>query len=351
MNSLVRTGLIAASVSVLALSAHAEITLIANEPGPNRGVRAKAVEYIGQQINERTGGEIRIEQNWGGALFKINAALESMSTGVADIGLIIGAYAQSEFPELAIGDLPVATADPWVMMMAMNELFHTNPRIQERLDELNLVYVAPFGTSQGILGCQDKAIKSADDFKGVKMRYAGAYGEIYSNLDANMVDMSIYDAFQGMETGLLECTLTYPYFAVATKLDDMLDSITPMNFNGSTSLGTFINKLTFETLTPEQQKVVTSLDLDVINFYSEQMFAADANAWAVMRDQKGIPVYELSPEDYARMDKAAEPMITRWKADASAKGFDADALLGEFRTLIDKYNAVVKSEGYPWDRS
>ena len=350
MSKFALTAILAGTLALSAAAAQAEIKLIANEPGPNRGVRAKAVEYIAEQIGERTGGAVTVEQNWGGALFKANTALTSITNGVADLGLIIGSYHQSEFPELAMGDLPFENADPWVMMMAMADMFTNNAQIQSRLEELNLVYVAPFATSQGMLGCKGPSIQKVEDFKGVKTRYAGAFGEIFSNLGGNMVDMSIYEAFQGMETGLLECTLNYPYFAVATKMDDLLTSITKMNFSGSSSLGTFMNKDTFDSLSAEQQAAVKGLRDDVVNFYSERLFVADDKAWVTMIEEKKIPVYELSAEDYAKMDEAAKPMMDKWKANATDKGFDADALLAEMQATIAKYNEIKATQGYPWTR-
>lgn len=339
------------SMAVLAAGAQAQTVLIANEPGPNRGVRAEAVEFIGQQFAERSGGSLRVDQNWGGAVFKINAALTSISTGVADLGLIIGAYAESEFPELAMGDLPFRDTDPWVMMMAMNDMFKSNAQIQQRLDDLSLVYIAPFATSQGMLGCKGKDVRSAADIRGTKTRYAGSFGDIFSNLGGNMIDMSIYEAAQGIETGLLECTLTYPYFAVATKLDDMLDSITPMSFNGSSSLATFMNKFTFDSLSPEEQEIVTGMSVEVIDFYSERLFDADEKAWVTMREEKNIPIHELGPDDYEAFDAAAQPMIDRWKANATANGYDAAALLAELEAKIAEYTAIKETQGYPWERN
>ena len=36
----------AATASTIALAAHAQTTLISNDPGPNRGVRAAAVNHL-----------------------------------------------------------------------------------------------------------------------------------------------------------------------------------------------------------------------------------------------------------------------------------------------------------------
>lgn len=347
--------IIAAVVSAIAFAsapASAEVRLIANEPGPNKGVRAKSVEYFADLIEERSNGDLVIDQNWGGALFKAPAALPSISAGISDIGLIIGAYAPSEFPALALGDLPMAGTDAWISMQAMNELFSTNEQIQARLDDMGIVYLGPYATSQAQMGCRGEGMTSVESIKGTKMRYAGAVlGEMFSNLGGNMVDISIYKAFQGMETGLIDCTITYAYFAVATKLDELIDSLTPMEFSNAASLGTFMNKYSYDSLSPEHQEIIQGVRLDVINYYSENILLADVAAMEKMTSgDDPIIVHQLSAEDIAMMQEAAIPVFAKWKSNAEAKGYDADALLEEYKGLLLKWTEVRDTQGYPWTR-
>jgi TRAP-type transport system periplasmic protein len=352
MNTRILAAVTAASISVLANTAHAETKLIANEPGPNRGVRADAVNYIAQQIKERTNGEVTVEQNWGGALFKTDNALQSISVGVADMGVVIGAYAASEFPELQMAGLLLnKPGHPWVMMQAVYELFTTSERIQERLDELNLVYLAPFSLSPAILACRGKGIRSIEDIKGTKIAHTGSSGDVFAALGGNMVHMPIYDVYQGMGTGLIDCSVTYAYFAVASKLSEEIDTMTELRYSTVTSLGTVINKDTFERLTPEQQEKILSVGPDVINYYREKLEKADEEAIETLSTgDSAVDFVALSDADYDEMGKAGAPMFDKWKADADAVGTDGDALLNELYRLIDKWTKVMEDEGLPWKR-
>ena len=342
----------AASVSVLAMAAHAETTLIANEPGPNRGVRAEAVNYIADQIAERTNGEVKVEQNWGGALFKTDAALQSISVGVADMGVLIGAYVASEFPEIQMAGLLLnKPGHPWVMMQAVYELFTTNERIQQRLDEMNLVYLAPFSLSPAILACRGDGIRSIEDIKGAKIAHTGSSGDVLAALGGNMVSMPIYDVYQSMETGLVDCSVTYAYYAVASKLNEEIDTMTELRYSTITSLGTVINKDTFERLTPEQQEAILGIGPDMMNFYGEKLEQADAKALEVLSSgDDAVDFVKLSDADYDAMDVAGAPMFDNWHADAAAVGTDGEALLAELYALMDKWTAVMETEGLPWNR-
>jgi TRAP-type transport system periplasmic protein len=352
MIHLTRNFLAAATVSVLALAASAETTLIANEPGPNRGVRAKAVTFIGEQIEERTGGEVKVEQNWGGALFKTNAALQSIGLGVADMGVIIGAYSASEFPELQMAGLQLKPAHPWVMMQAMYELFTTNEALQARLDEMNLVYISTYSLTPGILACSGDGIRTLADTAGKKIAHTGSSTDIFGELGGNLVSMPIYEVYQGMETGLVECSVSYAYYTVASKLNELIDTVTDMHFSSLASLGTFINKDTFEALSPEHQEIIKQVGRDTIDFYGENLAAADIKAMETLTTgEDAVEIVELPDADYARISELFQPSIDNWKSDAAGVGTDGDALMAELFMLIDKWTAVMEAEGLPWERS
>ncbi|WP_372026131.1 C4-dicarboxylate TRAP transporter substrate-binding protein [Tistrella mobilis] len=343
--------LAAACTLAAALPAAAETRLIHAEPGPNRGVRAEATEWWIGEAARRSGGELAFDIHWGGALFGANAALTSISNGVADSGLIVGSYLESEFPELYMGDLPLSERDPWVTMHAMNEILSSHPAVQTALADKNLAYLGIYATSPLQIGCRNDALTTVDDVKGMKMRYGGVYGPVFSALGGNMVEMSIYDTFQGMETGLIDCTPTYAYFAVATKLDEMLDSLTPIKLSPASSVATFMNRDVFEDLSPEHRKVLEGLRAEVIDHFAERLSKADADAIKKMTTrEKPVVIYDLSAEDDARILEAAQPVITQWKASATAKGFDAEALLAEYKRLLDKWAKIRDTQGYPWER-
>lgn len=347
-----KAAVMAATISSFGLAAAAETKLIANEPGPNRGVRSLAVNYIAEQIKERTKGELVVEQNWGGALFKTSAALESLGVGVADMGVVIGAYSASEFPELQMAGLQLKPAHPWVMMQAMYELFETNEHIKKRLDEMNIVYIGSFSLTPGLVACSGKGIRSLDDVPGKKFAHTGSTTDIFGELGGNLVAMPIYEVYQGMETGLVECSVTYAYYAVASKLNELVDTITDMKFSSLASLATVMNKDTFESLTPEQQKIIKEIGRDTMDFYGQKLAGADAKAMkALTTGDKKAEIVTLTDEEMARISSLVAPSIEKWKKDVAAVGGDGDALMADLFRLIDKWTAVMEKEGLPWERS
>ena len=351
MNRFLKTAALTAVTSVFALGVQAETMLISNDPGPNRGVRADAVNQLSAMIHEASGGSLIVENNWGGALFPTTAALDSMTNGVADLGLIVGPYIQSELPELALGGIPMIKASPWVMMSAMHELFTTNETIMTRLDERNLVFINFYALPTALLGCNTGQIRSVGDVDGVKISRTNSTSDLFQPLGGNMVNMPIYEVYQGMQTGLIDCTVTYGYFAAATQLDELLTSITPIELSSSIVLATVMNKDSFESLSADDQAAVLAAGAAMPDFYGEHLGRAEAAAIEAMTTESGVELRAFDEADYTAFDEAARPIVDTWLADAEATGLDGEAIMDEMISLIEKWNAIEASEGVPWERS
>ncbi|WP_293746598.1 hypothetical protein [uncultured Paraglaciecola sp.] len=58
--------LILTLITLSACSAFAETVLTYGEPGPNRGARAGATKWFAEQVEKRSGGDLKIKIMWGG---------------------------------------------------------------------------------------------------------------------------------------------------------------------------------------------------------------------------------------------------------------------------------------------
>ncbi|MBO9465184.1 C4-dicarboxylate TRAP transporter substrate-binding protein [Tropicibacter sp. R15_0] len=339
-----------AAVTTLAAGAvSAETVLIHGEAGPNRGARAKAIQWFADKVSERSEGDMRIDVQWGGALFKANAALQSIHDGVADMGTVISVYYPQEFASYGIADLPLDNPDAWVGMRATDELFRTNAAVKAILDDKNLVYIGTFTTSQVNIGCKGAAIRTADDIDGLKVRGVGAYGKVFGEMGANMVRMSIYDAYQGLDSGLIDCSQGYSYAVSALKQAEVMDSYTLLNWGQVGGVGTFMNKDAFEALSADQQELLLSTGSDMVDYFGQILTGANAKAIEDMKAQ-GLEVIELPEAERAKLIERGQPYVDAWIETAGKAGLDGAATLEVYRGLLAKYTAERDEKGYPWDR-
>lgn len=341
---------IATALCLSAATVSAETTLILGEAGPNRGARAEALQYFVDQVTERTGGEVKIDVQWGGALFKANAAAKSIADGVADLGTIIAVYFPQEMVGYGIADLPLLNADAWVGMRATDELMRNSDAIAETLAAQNLVYLGTFTTSAVNIACKDAAIRSVDDISGLKVRGVGAYGDTFRDFGANMVAMPIYDAYQGLDTGLLDCSQGYSYAVAALKQQEVMTSYTLLDWGQVGALGIFMNKDAYDALDADTQAALKDAGLAMADKLGELITADNEAAIQTMKDV-GVEVIELPAEERDKLVEKGAAYVDEWVERANAAGLDGAALLEEYRALLKKYAEERDSQGYPWMRS
>ncbi|UWR21954.1 C4-dicarboxylate TRAP transporter substrate-binding protein [Sulfitobacter sp. S190] len=339
---------LAAAMTLAAAAAQAETTLIHGEAGPNRGARAAALQWFADEVSERSGGDIKIDIQWGGALFKAKAAMQSIADGVADMGSVIAVYYPQDMAAYGIADLPLNNPDAWVGMRATDELMRSSEAIQNNLADRDLRYIGTWTTSQVNIGCKDTAIRSAADIDGKKVRGVGAYGKVFGEQGANMVSMSIYDAYQGLDTGLIDCSQGYSYAVAALKQAEVMSSYTLLDWGQVGGLGIFMNLDTYEGLTDEQRAVINDTGKDMADEFGRLITSANEAAIASMKEQ-GVEIIELPEEERAKLVAGGEKFLDQWVETASDSGLDGAALLEEYRGLIQKWTEERDTNGYPWD--
>ncbi|MDF2368476.1 C4-dicarboxylate TRAP transporter substrate-binding protein [Sneathiella sp.] len=350
IKTLVCAGLLAASI---VLPANATRVLTWTDGSPNRGTRAEAAQWFADELEKRTNGELKIEFHWGGALLKPKAAVKGIGAGAADMGLVLGVYNPKLHQAYILGDLPTPYSDPWVSTRAIYDLVHQNKDLQAEFADLNLQYITNVTSTEIQLICKDKPVKTLDDVKGLKIRGIGVYGKIFSDFGAANVAMPVYESYQAIDTGLVNCTQIYGYAIPAFKLQEIAKEITKLDWGALLGLAYVMNKDTYDSLTPEQQKIINDLGVESIDYYVKKMLLDNdilINNPTSEIDGTKVNIYELSDADKARLLEATSKYLEDWRKGANESGVDAAALQTQFLDLLKKYDDERKAKDYPWNR-
>ena len=344
--------LIAAGIATLLLCcgfASAEVTLIAGEAGPNRGARAATLQAFADDVEALSDGELKIDIRWGGTLFKSQVAVQSIGDGVADLGTVIGVYFPQELFVYGIADLPLENPDAWVGMRATDELMRTSEVMQQRIADENLIYIGAFTTSAVNIACKDNAIRTLDDIKGLKVRGVGAYGKTFKELGANMVSMSIYDAYQALDSGLLDCSQAYSSAIAALKQQEVMSSYTLLDWGQVGAFGLFMNKKVYDSLSGDLQAVIEKAGMSMADTLGELLELENANALEIMKSAR-VEIIDLPDEQRDILVKQGVTYISDWITRANRSGVDGYTLLKQYQALIAKYKKERDTLGYPWAR-
>ncbi len=319
------------------------------EFGPNRGTRAAAINWLDQQLRERSNNELGLNIIWGGALLGAKTAAQGIADGVADMGSIVPVYAPGKLISYEVADVP-QFADEWVGMRAVHSLMTTNEAALAEWNAANMMYFTNYTTGPTQL-LSKEPVKTTADLNGKTFRATGAFVAALQSAGASTVSVGQPKVYEALSNGTVDGSTTYYYVAKAYKHYELIDYITELNMGQVLAFGIAMNKATFESLTSSQQDIVKQLGSDFIDYMAEKMH--DSRQSVKTELQAGIDGHKvqiLEPEGSLRNElvAVAEKDAMSWLEKAKGKGMDGDALLASYRSLIDKYSAERDSKGYPW---
>lgn len=335
--------------------AAAEMSFRYAEATPNRGSRAEALQFFADQLKERSGGDMALDIHWGGALLKYSAILGGVSSGTADMGTVLAAYAPQKMRALSVGDIPVPEADPWVGMRAMYELMTTNQQLQQAFSENDVVYITNYTTTPMQFECTEGVrLESLEDFKGERVRASAIYAKILDEVGANLVNFTYSEVYQALDTGLVNCSGGYLYAMKAFKTPEVTSSVALMNWGQISGFAMVMNKWAWDDLSADQQKMVRQVGSDMIDFYAQDVI--NESQEVIEKLPTGalgnkVEVIRWSDEERAKLFEQSDKHIRAWVEDMNKAGLDGQAIWDEYQGLLDKYQSRLNEQGYPWKNS
>jgi TRAP-type mannitol/chloroaromatic compound transport system substrate-binding protein len=171
----------------------------AGEPG-YESVRVSFVEALERMSD----GRIKIQMHPVGALFPVQEGLEAVGTGVVEIAMMTGGYFTGKLG-------PIATLEsglPGAERTAMERyaFFYVKGFLEiarEAYAKHNVYYLAPHLSPQWDLIAK-KPIKSAADFKGLKIRAFGIEAKWFESMGASPVMLGGGELHTALSTGVVD---------------------------------------------------------------------------------------------------------------------------------------------------
>jgi TRAP-type mannitol/chloroaromatic compound transport system substrate-binding protein len=229
--------------------------------------------YLAKTIEEMTGGRIRIKVYGANELVPAFEAFDAVSRGTVEMGHGAPYYwkGKSEtaqfFSAIPFG-MTAQEVNGWLYYGGGLALW------EELYDRFNLVPMATGNTGVQMAGWFRKDINSVDDLQGLKMRIPGLGGEVLSRAGGTPVSMPGGEIFTSLQSGAIDATEWIgPYNDLAFGLYKAAKNYYYPGWHepGST-LETFVNKQTFESLPKDLQAIVKhackDASMDMISEFS-----------------------------------------------------------------------------------
>lgn len=264
-----------------------------------------AAERFAKTIAEATGGRLTIKVFAAGELVPAFEAFDAVQRGTADCMHSTPYYWQNKSKILS-----VYTTVPFGMTNYETVAWLRYGGGQELWDEA----YAQFGlkgfhagsTSVQMAGWFNKEIKSAADFKGLKMRIPGLGGEALRKLGATIVNLPVGEIFGALQSGAIDATeWVGPWQDLAAGFYKVTKNYYWPGLHEPATLNEItVNKAKFASLPKDVQQIFAWACGDEHSQLTAENDANNAGALEVLIKQHGVQLKKL-PEDFIKAYGAA----------------------------------------------
>lgn len=287
-----------------------------NEDHPvNTGMKAMQV-----CLDEKTGGMMKMQGFWGGALGGDLQATQALRSGLQEAVVTSSSPLVGMLPALGVFDLPFLFRNTDEAYAVMDGPFGAS--ITEKLDAIGLVNLGYWENGFRNMSNSQHPITKWEDFSGMKVRVMqnNIFLDTFSNFGANATPMSFGEVFSALETKAIDAqenpyvTIdTSKFYEVQSYLSETKHAYTPFLF--------LFSKAIFNTYSPEEQQALR--DCTIVGRDVERQAIQDLNKQSLEKmEAAGLKFNTISPEDHEEMLAKSQVVYEKHKAEIGAEVVD-----------------------------
>ncbi len=291
------------------------------------------------KVEKDSGGKIKFEaypaMQLGGTPVQL---YDQVRDGVVDVVWTLPGNTAGRFPRIEVFELPFMMNNAEATSKAYWE--YTQTFAADEFKDVQVLALQVHGP--GVIHTSDKAVKSVDDMKGLKMRApTRQVTKLVGALGATPVGMplpSIPDALsKGTITGCVIPWEVVPSVKVheLTKFSAEFDPA-----GGALYTTTFVmamNKAKYNSLPPDLKKVIdANSGLETSGWLGKTQQAGDAAGRKAASD-RGNSIFTVSPDEAQNFRRKSRAIEVEWIEDMNKRGFEGRKLVDGARALIEKY--------------
>lgn len=296
-----------------------------NFPGLGTGAN-----QLAQYITSATGGKLEVEVFGGGEIVPPFETMDAVASGTIEMGHGAPYYWKGKVPAAQfIASIPFGLnaqeQNAWVQFGGGQEL---GDKVYK---ELGCKFFASGNTGVQAGGWFNKEINSIEDYKGLKMRIPGLGGEVVKAAGGNVVNLPGGEIPPALQSGAIDATeWVGPYNDLAFGLYKSAKFYYyPGWHEPATLLDNFINMQAWESLSSEEQAIITTANAFANQYVLNEFVANNNAALNTLTGEHGVILKKFPDEVLNALGELSGQVI----GDLAA----ADALSGEVMDSIVKF--------------
>lgn len=297
---------------------------------PPTHIQCQTAEAWAKEVEERTGGRVKINVYAGGTLTAAPQVYEGVVTGISDIGMSCFAYTPGRFPLLEGLDLPLGYPNGRIATRAATDM--ARKYAPAEIADTQLLYVHAHGP--GILASK-KPVQKLEDMAGLKVRGTGLSAKIIASLGGVAVGMSQPETYEALQKGVVDATFCPVETLKGWKQGEVISHVTDSSCIGyTTAMFVVMNKAKWDSLPTDIQEIIMAVSEEWVENHGAAWDEADEEGLAFIT-QLNREVISLAEEEQARWTAAVQPILDEYVAGCESKGLPGAELLKDLQTFIE----------------
>jgi TRAP-type C4-dicarboxylate transport system substrate-binding protein len=295
----------------------------------------RANGWILQEVEKRSQGRIKFEYYYSGSLLPAKDTVAGLKTGVADLGIVSGAYEPGKLPLMTVTSLPMTGTRFFSSAMAISDLMEL-PEFKAELDRYNIRFVSFWqNSSYGLWSI--KPIRNLADMKGKKIRAVGEQATFIKDLGGVPVSMVVTETYNALQRGTVDGTLANPIFAFDYKFNEVCPYYYSMMF-GNVGYILAMNKDSWKKIPPDLQKMFSDLREEAAKIGHEIYETAGWKNIEEAQAKGTITIFKPSKEDLAAARNVAKNTVWKdWVEKMNKKGLPGQKIFDAYLQDLDKW--------------
>lgn len=290
-----------------------------------------------EKITEATDGRVKFTNYFDSTLLDANAEITQLKAGVADIGNV-HKYASDGFTmfEKWKGFTMGTPVDGQIEMT--KQLIEEFPELQKELELFKTLAIAFDGGSYQLLTV-DKAVKKADDMKGMVIWCEADFNDFIKGLGATPVNTPWSEVYSSLQKNMYDGMLIAAETLKGNNFAEVCDYCTLINLNYLAAPGDFMCLDTWNSLPKDIQAVFD--DPEIVGFIENEMAEGgrksekDSLEWA--KKNEGTTVIELSDAEHQKFVDILNQSKKSIAAEWDEQGLPGTKLLKRMIELSAEY--------------
>lgn len=282
------------------------------------------VEKIAELVEKKTNGDFKLNISYGG-LSKAKENLDGISFGAFEMAQFCSFYHSDKNPTITVTELPFSKDVSLARIAEIYKKVHQHPIVVKDLARWNATLLMPTPLPQYNLVSKTDALKSLDDFKGLRVRGPGGIMGVLGKLGSVKTGVPFSEVRQSMDSGVIDAAAFAPHAHLATKTYKVGKWATTNLNLGSANCPVVVNTDALNSLSAKNRQALLGSVDEAIDFYVENYNNNTTGKYEKEVTNAGLTRVTFSSDQTAELNKLAASVREDW-INKYAGQFDSKAL-------------------------